>query len=161
MKKIIGCENWASGYFSNFTMVRAKNLVMAPIDLGVNWYLQFLFRLMAKLLQVILSLKLEVRLTKVVRDSLWRHRGAKGTNMVRFRVKFITSKLNFIKKLNWQCEATSTLWYPFNFHTHGPFLSHIVSIHTKIMSHSISIQWSLPFPYYFAANPSISIQTVK
>ncbi len=58
------------------------------------------FRLMAKLLKVILSLKLEVRLTKVVRDSLWRHRDAKGTNRVRFRVKFITSKLNFIKKLN-------------------------------------------------------------
>ncbi len=78
-------------------MVRVNNLVMATIDLGVNWYLQFLFRLIGKLLKVILYLKLEVRLTKVVKDSLWRHRGAKGTNMVRFRAKFITSKLNFIK----------------------------------------------------------------
>ncbi len=55
---------------------------------------------MAKLLKVILSLKFEVRLTKEVRESLWRYRGAKGTNLVRFRAKFITSKLNFIKKLN-------------------------------------------------------------
>ena len=78
-------------------MVRVNNVVMATIDLGVNWYLQFLFRLMGTLLKVILNLNFEVRLTKVVRDSLWRHRGAKGTNMFRFRAKFITSKLIFIK----------------------------------------------------------------
>ncbi len=44
--------------------------------------MQFLFRLIGKLFKVILSLKLEVRLTKVVRDSLWRHRDAKCTNMI-------------------------------------------------------------------------------
>ncbi len=38
-----------------------------------------------------------VRLTKAVRDSLWRLKGAKGTNMFRFRAKFITSKLNLVK----------------------------------------------------------------
>ncbi len=44
--------------------------------------------------------------------------------------------------------------YPFDFHTQGPFLFHIVSFHTKIIIPFISIQWSFLFPYCFGANPS-------
>ncbi len=54
-------------------MVRVNNVVMATFDLGVNWYLQFPFRLMGKILKVILDL-----LSNVVRDSLWCHKACQG-----------------------------------------------------------------------------------